>query len=304
VGVFSIFINMKKIIKLSESELINLIQNVTTEQNTNNDYILSFYEKIKNNPLVKKIESLYDVNPNKFLDNVIGAIPKLNSKRNQMLSKFNELSSNPEPLIKQYGKTIEDLGNKQLQEQGAVFATSWMIIIAIMLIVGTLEKRRYKRQQDKLNVPKTTSTSQPTPTPTPTPKSESDTLLEEIDGKTINLYNDIEEQILFGRDIIYKPRFVDSSKNGGRSSVTFGFGQMFTTSPELKDVFGDYEVICLSNPDRLAPFIVKKGKYDITSRKYNKKFTDFLNEKVGQFCKKPQADFGVNKTKRNSDNIG
>jgi hypothetical protein len=275
---------MKKIIKLSESELINLIQNVITEQNTNNDYILSFYEKIKNNPLVKKIELLYDVNPNKFLDNVINAIPKLSGKRDQMLSKFNELSSNPESLIKQYGKSIENLGRNQLKEQAVGFATAWIIIAVIMIIIGVVKKIRYNKEH-----PKTT--------PTPIPKSEADTLLQEINGKTINLYNDVEEQILYGRDRVYGASFIDSSLFGSRSGVVFGFGRLFSSDSEFKKIWGDYEIICLSNPDRLAPFIVLKGQYDITSRKYNKKFTDYLNEKVGQFCKKPDADFGVKKLK-------
>jgi hypothetical protein len=281
---------MKKIIKLSESELINLIQNVITEQNTNNDYILSFYEKIKNNPLVKKIESLYDVNPNKFLDNVIKAIPKLSSKRNQMLGKFNELSSNPESLIKQYGKSIENLGSNQLKEQGVGFGTTWLIIITIMLIIGTVQRIKYNKQQkSKISIP--------TPTPTPIAKSDADTLLEEINGKTINLYNDVEEQILYGRDRVNNISFQDSSLFGGRNGVVFGLGRFFSSDSDIKKTLGDYEVICLSNPDRLAPFIVLKGQYDITSRKYNKKFTDYLNEKVGQFCKKPDADFGVKKLK-------
>jgi hypothetical protein len=275
---------MKKIIKLSESELINLIQNVITEQNTNNDYILSFYEKIKNNPLVKKIESLYDVNPNKFLDNVINAIPKLSSKRNQMLSKFNELSSNPESLIKQYGKSIENLGSNQLKEQAIGFATAWIIIAVIMIIIGTVKKIKYNKQHPKT---KTTTIL----------KSDADKLLEEINFKTINLYNDVEEQILYGRDIVYSASFKDSSLFGGRSGVVFGFGRDFPSASEFKKIWGDYEVICLSNPDRLAPFIVLKGQYDITSRKYNKKFTDYLNDKVGHFCKKPDADFGVKKLK-------
>lgn len=288
---------MKKIIKLSESELINLIQNVITEQNTNNDYILSFYEKIKNNPLVKKIESLYDVNPNKFLDNVINAIPKLSSKRNQMLSKFNELSSNPESLIKQYGKSIENLGSNQLKEQ-AVVAT-FLIIITIMILIGVVKKIRYdKQQKSKISIPT------PTPTPVPIPKSEADTLLEDINGKTINLYNDVEEQILYGRDKVYSVSFKDSSLFGSRSGVVFGLGRFLSSDSDAKKTWGDYEVICLSNPDRLAPFIVLKGQYDITSRKYNKKFTDYLNEKVGKFCKKPEADFGVRKTKIDSNSIG
>jgi hypothetical protein len=78
--------------------------------------------------------------------------------------------------------------------------------------------------------------------------------------------------------------------------------------------FGVYEVPCLSNPDRLADYLLKVEKETVgagtkysktfTSKdpKYNKKFTDKLSEVVVQFCKAPQADFSV-VSKPSSQNI-
>lgn len=280
---------------ITEEEKKNILFLYEQQLPQNNLNVL--YNKIKDKPIVKKIESLYDDDLNKFLNNVVNAFPKFKGKQNDMMSKLKEFMSNPDSVVRQYGKDIETHVGSQLQEQGAAFATTWVIICAIMLIIGTIQKARYKNKNKN---PQTTPTPQ---TKIEEPKlSEADEILKQFQFNTLNLYNDEQEQILFGRETIISPKFVDVAPIGGRSGVIFGFGQY--TSSDVRDTVSLYEVPCLSNPSRLANFIVKKGKYDIDSRKYNKNFTEQLNSKVGQFCRKPEADFGVKSSTQKNNTIG
>lgn len=267
------------------------------EQQLPQNILNAIYNKIKDKPIVKKIESLYDNDINKFLNNVVNAFPKFKGNQNEMMSKLKELMSNPDSVVKQYGKDIQTLVGNQIQEQGSVFATTWIIICIIMVIIGTIQKVRYKNKQ-----PQTTPTQQPKIEELEPKISEADEILKQFQFNTLNLYNDEQEQILWGREYIFRPKFIDVASSGGRSGVIFGFGK--DASSEYKDSLGDYEVPCLSNPSRLANFIIKKGKYDIVNRKYNKNFTEQLNSKVGQFCRKPEADFGVKSSTQKNNTSG
>ena len=267
------------------------------EQQLPQNTLNAIYNKIKDKPIVKKIESLYDNDINKFLNNVVNAFPKFKGNQNEMMSKLKELMSNPDSVVKQYGKDIQTLVGNQIQEQGSAFATTWIIICIIMVIIGTIQKVRYKNKQ-----PQTTPTQQPKIEELEPKISEADEILKQFQFNTLNLYNDEQEQILWGREYIFRPKFIDVASSGGRSGVIFGFGK--DVPSEYKDSLGDYEVPCLSNPSRLANFIIKNGKYDIVNRKYNKNFTEQLNSKVGQFCRKPEADFGVKSSTQKNNTSG
>jgi TonB family protein len=109
---------------------------------------------------------------------------------------------------------------------------------------------------------------------------EKNKVFSDLKGKTVNLYNDKEQQVIYGRITIGKLRFNPEDSSGGRSSIMIYDGNNFK-----------YEIICLSNPNRLASHITEKGNY-VDDFKYNKTFVDEVKKRAGNFCKKPKADFG------------
>lgn len=102
-----------------------------------------------------------------------------------------------------------------------------------------------------------------------------------FNGKTVNLYNDSNQQVLWGKIKIEKMEFYDRTSFGERSGI------------KISTDLGNYEIICLSNPNRLSNYLVEEGKYT-TDLKYNKGFTDAVISKAPNFCKKPSADFAMN----------
>jgi hypothetical protein len=104
--------------------------------------------------------------------------------------------------------------------------------------------------------------------------------LKKFEGKSVNFYNDRSQQVLYGKDVIKKMIFDDTSKIGSRSGI-----YIYT------DEGLEYEIICLSNPDRLADYLVLHKS--IKDLKYNSSFVNAVKQVAPNFCKKPKADFSA-----------
>ena len=102
-------------------------------------------------------------------------------------------------------------------------------------------------------------------------------------GKTINLYNDKEQQDLFTMSRIDEIEFRDPELNSGRI---------------VMNLYGSkYEIGCLSNPDRLESALhYIPSSTGISQVRYNKQFTDKLLSLSNGWCKKPNADFAKTNT--------
>jgi hypothetical protein len=281
---------------ITEEERIQILKQ---HKLLNEGVIETLVSKLSGTKLYQAVDKAWDKNPAVFVQNFVKQMPKFKDKSQELLQKIKEVSNMNDnqklSFINKYkNSAVQDVNvlDKNMNEQ--ILAGIYLGIILIVLIYIIIGIIKSGKQKDIKEVP-------PTEPTTPVKiKSEIDKQLEVFNKKTINLYNDLDEQIIYGRDIIFNPKFIDVSTEGGRSGVIFGFGQGLPS--DLKDYLGDYEIPCLSNPDRLASFIVRKGKYDIQSRKYNKRFTDELSKIASPFCKKPDADFGLRQTS-NNDNV-
>jgi len=106
-------------------------------------------------------------------------------------------------------------------------------------------------------------------------------------GKTINLYNDKEQQDLYTMSRIDEIEFRDPELNSGRV---------------VMNLYGSkYEIGCLANPDRLESVLhYIPSSTGISQVRYNKQFTDKLLSLSNGWCKKPNADFAKTDTKPNT----
>jgi hypothetical protein len=121
-------------------------------------------------------------------------------------------------------------------------------------------------------------------------KEKTATLRNNFLGKTINVYNDLQQQNLYGMLRIDGIVFRDPELNSGRVKMDLSDG--VTTS--------QFEIHCLANPDRLSN---EMDMYQGTTNKgsfYNKQFTDKLLSLSNGWCKKPSADFAKTNTTPNT----
>ena len=111
-------------------------------------------------------------------------------------------------------------------------------------------------------------------------------------GKTINVYTDEQQQLLWSMLRIDDILFRDPELNSGRVKMDLSNGA--TSYP--------FEIYCLSNPERLSNEInLMSGAGSglgstIKSTLYNKQFTDKLLSLSNGWCKKPNADFAKTNT--------
>jgi len=237
-----------------------------------NSFVTSLYNRIKNKPFVKKIESLYDPNLSKFVDNVVSGFPALKNKKELLSKELEKGLQNPEEFLKRNQGGINKIETNQIQEQAIAILLSFLLVMILVVAV---------KKSSKFCV------SNP----------EADQKLSALIGKRLNLYNDPEEQMLFGTIKITNIVFDDCSTADARSKVIFN---------------SDYVVECKSNPSRMDDTIYYSTKENVsatkagsrtvatttvkrTDEKYNKQFTDAVQNLVGNFCKKPEADFAVNR---------
>jgi hypothetical protein len=239
-----------------------------------NSFVMSLYNRIKNKPFVKKIESLYDPNLSKFIDNVVSNFPNLKNKKEILSKELEKGLQNPEEFLKRNQGGINKIESNQIQEQIAPIIILLNFLLVMILIVTIKKSSKF-------------CVSNP----------EADQKLSALIGNRLNLYNDPEEQMLFGTIKIKNIVFNDCSTADARSKVIFN---------------SEYVVECKSNPSRMDDTIYYSTKENVsttkagsrtvatttvkrTDEKYNKQFTDAVQNLVGNFCKKPEADFAVNR---------
>jgi hypothetical protein len=152
---------------------------------------------------------------------------------------------------------------------GVFYLTIYLLNMGIRLII-TEEEKTYIRQSyglvsEGLDKEKTTI------------------LRNNFLGKTINLYNDRDQQDLYTMSRIDGIEFRDPELNSGRVVL---------------DLYGSkYEIGCLANPDRLESALhYIPSSTGISQVRYNKQFTDKLLSISNGWCKKPNADFAKTNT--------
>jgi ribosomal protein S8 len=284
-----------------------IMENVIEEQKKGS-IAVNLYNRIKNKPIVKRLESLADPDFKKFVANVVREFPKYKKKESEMVSQGMTMMKNPEAYLEKNQSKVDQFAGSQIAEQAGGLAIVGVVgVTLLMLIIYTAKYGKKIEPTTQSNNP-IIKTPTSTPKPPAPPKSDIDKKLEVLDGKTVNLYNDPNEQVLFGTERVTDFRFFDNSKQGERSGVRFGLGlRALDIDPyselvqKLAKVHGVYEIICLANPERLADFIVKEGEYT-KDYKYNKKFTDTVAQIAGPYCKRPEADFSV-VSKQSSQNL-
>ena len=75
------------------------------------------YGLIKNLPLVRKIEKSYNHNLKTHLINLVGLVPKLKGKENEILSKIEDENQDTEELASKINSEIANIGKSSLNEQ-------------------------------------------------------------------------------------------------------------------------------------------------------------------------------------------
>lgn len=108
---------MGKQIIISESEKKDILAKygvISEQEKTMTDRV---YGLIKNLPLVRKIEKSYDPDVKKHLMNLVGIVPKLRGKENELLSKVKDESQSTEELASKIDSEIGKIGKSGLNEQ-------------------------------------------------------------------------------------------------------------------------------------------------------------------------------------------
>lgn len=249
-----------------------IMENVIEEQNKGS-IAINLYNRIKNKPIVKRLESLADPDFKKFVANVVREFPKYKKKESEMINQGMTMMKNPEAYLEKNQSKVDQFAGSKIDEQ--IVGMAILSTVGILFLMMIIYTSKFGRKITK-------------------PSEEATNVLKQFEGKTLNLYNDSEEQYLFGTDKIRRMQFIDNSNFGSRNYIRIN-----------APFFGIYEVICLSNPDRLSPYLLKVEKetvgagtrypktFTTKDPKYNKKFTDKLSEVVVKFCKAPQADFST-----------
>ena len=261
---------MSKIIRLTEDDLTKIIKKVINEQKSS--VINRIFNRVKNNPTFKKIQSLYNKDVSIFVRNVVNNFPKLKNKESELLNLVNQGLKNPETFITKYEG---ELDKQKIQEQAVIlfslgFFALWMIIAII------------------LRGPKVQGC---TTAQEPTDK------LKNMIGKTVNIYNDENNDRLYGTVTIKSIKFQECSSSGGGTVVV-----------ETGLPLGRLDVNCLYNSQKLDPKMFSyttdsKGRKYISSAKYNETFTNELSNLVSQYCVRPAADYAVNQNITNSNMV-
>lgn len=278
-----------------------LVEKVVSEQQKSlTDRV---YGLIKNLPLVKKIEKSYDPDLKKHIVNLIKIVPKLKNKEQELLSNISDEKISSDDLAKKISSQVSNISNSKLNEQigpGVVTPTGWIITIPVLIfLLIFIRQIIYNRnnpnanQKSKLGQQGGTNITLKDPI-----ANKINQELQTFVGKTINLYDDVEETDLSATSKIiginlYTPNWMA----GDIQSIDLDLKIITKGVSFVSGV--SHKIYCQYNPDKLENRVTVKKK-DVgpsvgggVGYEYNKKFTDALNQIAGKWCKRPEADFSV-----------
>ena len=280
------------ILSESEKNRIRGLYGLVTEQQ---DIVDIAIEKIKGEDFYDDAVDINKLDSNSFIEDLLKSNPELSKIQDELKKELDKIDSLGEDELNDYidtlSKKIINSGiNEQTKYPGlGVFVSSFGLAL-IYAIKKAKKDRKLEREQaeqekqrqierEKEEIERRRREEEER-IAREKREEEENKVFSSLKGQTVNLYNDSAEQVLYGRIQIQKLRFRPEDQIGGRSSIAIYDNDGYK-----------YEIICLSNPDRLAPYVVEKGNY-IDDFKYNRRFVNVVKQRAGNFCKKPKATFG------------
>jgi hypothetical protein len=297
--------------KIRISSLYGLIQE---------NFIQNIVNKISGSSLYKKVMNAWDPNPAIFVQKMIKQIPGLKTVEKQFLNKVQELSNlspeEKEKVINQnkdkIQQNIEKSESNQVNEQIALYFTIAVIAAFIYIINGLARQENPKKREERLKKEKEQEEldrqeqekkkQQEIEQYKLKYKEQNDLLESTFMGKTLNLYDDKNQQTINNKFSPFKITEISFKQvNASLKGVVIK-----GNSPEsIEGILGGSLVaMCKTNPDE---FSNQMGVFDFIGKNqkqfYNKSFTDKLNQIGRQWCEKPKADFGLRKGGEDFANI-
>ena len=279
----------------------------------NENFIGKLLNRFKNSDIYTAVESAFDKNPNTFVKNIISKIPKLKKVEDELLKRINDTTKLSDEEKEKHLKDNEgELMNNiksaesQISEQTAIgtggaaaagigFGPIFMVVLVIVLIyilvgLSTQEKRNAKKEEERKR--KEEEENQRIEKEKLKYKKQNDELKNTFLNKTLNLYNDSNQQSLnsnFSPFVITDIEFRQVNE-GLKGVVVKG-----NSKQSIEGMFGGNLVAsCKTNPDEFNSPMGVFSRFGDNKQKvfYNNKFTSKLNEIGSQWCTKPKADFG------------
>lgn len=300
---------------ISEQDRENILNNHNLVSEGMFDGILN---KLKNSKIYKLVYDAYDTNPAKFAENLISKAPKFKQYKQQIINQVQKINSMSQKQKLDYvnnNKTaaLQNLNtaDNMLQEQFVWYGLA--VAMLVYCIIGILKspspkEREVEKQKlaqadyEKQQLEKQKQEEERQRLENEKLKYEpiNKILRSNFIGKSLNLYDDTSQQSM---NSSYSPITIESVEfkqvNSSLKGVLIKGSGLSKENRTVEDILGGQLVaVCKYNPDE---FSNQMGIFDYFGRNqkqfYNKKFTDKLNELAGEYCKKPQADFGSLKTR-------
>ena len=314
-GGFVIFNNMGQRLIITEQDRETILNNHNLVSEGMFDNIIN---TLKNTKIYKLVYESYDSNPIKFAENIISKAPKFEQYKQQIINQAQKINSmsqkqksdyvnNNKTAALQNLKTADNMLQEQFFWYGLALVMLIYCIIGIMRSPTPKEKEAEKQKLAQTDYEKQQLEKQKQDDERQRLEDEklkyepiNRILRSNFIGKTLNLYEDTSQQSM---NSSYSPITIESVEfkqvNPSLKGVLIKGRRQNNENLTVEDILGGQLVaVCKYNPDE---FSNQMGVFDFVGRNqkqfYNKKFTDKLNELGGEYCKKPQADFGALKTR-------
>lgn len=278
------------------------------------NFIKNIVSKIANSSLYKTVIKSWDPNPQVFVQNMIKEIPGLKTVEKQFLNKVQELNNlspeDKEKVISQNKDKIENevskVDSSQVNEQIGLYFTIAVIAALIYILAGISKQENPKKRDERLAKEKEQAEFERQEKERKRQeeieqnklkyKEHNDSLESNFLGKTLNLYDDVNQQTINNKFSPFKITGISFQQvNASLKGVV-----IMGNSPESIEgmLGGKLVAMCKANPDEfLSSMAVVSNIGDTKKIFYNKPFTDKLNQIGKQWCEKPKADFGLKQTK-------
>jgi uncharacterized membrane protein len=287
----------------------------------NENFLGKLLNRFKNSKIYRTVEKVFDTNPKTFVENIIKEIPKLEKVKDELQKRIDGVSKmsdeEKEKYLKDNNVDLEkniDTAEKEINEQtqmgaGAVatgggisFGSIFMVLMVVVLIyilvgLSTQKKRNAKKEEERKREEeekrrKEEEERQRQEQEKLKYKKQNDKLKNTFLNKTLNLYNDSNQQSLnsnFSPFVITDIEFKQINK-GLKGIVIKG-----NSKESFEGLLGGNLVAsCKTNPDEFSSTMGVFSRFGDNKQEvfYNNKFTSKLNEIGSQWCAKPNADFG------------